>query len=62
MNMAKGVTGFFVCGSTAGVSPLKPEERERLLEIVRDEAQRFQTEADDVIRALAPIELFGNFS
>jgi N-acetylneuraminate lyase len=38
-NMAKGVTGFYVCGSTAEVFLLKPEERKHLLEIVADEVK-----------------------
>jgi N-acetylneuraminate lyase len=38
-NMAKGATGFYVCGSTAEVFLLKPEERKRLLAIVTDEVK-----------------------
>jgi N-acetylneuraminate lyase len=38
-NLAKGVTGFYVCGSTAEVFLLKPEERRRVLEIVVDEVK-----------------------
>ena len=38
-NIRKGVTGFYVCGSTAEVLLLKPEERKRILEIVTDEVK-----------------------
>jgi N-acetylneuraminate lyase len=38
VNLAKGVSGFYVCGSTSEVFLLAPEERRRLLEIVVDEA------------------------
>jgi N-acetylneuraminate lyase len=37
VNLDKGVTGFYVCGSTSEVFLLKPEERKRLLEITVDE-------------------------
>jgi N-acetylneuraminate lyase len=38
-NIAKGVTGFYVCGSTAEVFLLRPEERKHLLEIVVNEVK-----------------------
>lgn len=37
-NIAKGVTGFYVCGSTAEAFMLSSDERKHILEIVADEA------------------------